>query len=148
MVTFGIFGGFLGLLFLPLERSVNIPAVLVAAKEAQYYAPVVAQVEQVLVKPGVVVKKGDALLRLSSPEYKEFAELVRLKLALVQKRLDRGGADSNDLDSRAVLLHQVSALRSELAGLKEKTDDLVLLATIGGVVSEIATGLSYGLWVN
>jgi len=148
LVTFSIFFVFLGMLFLPLERSVNIPAVLLAANETQYYAPVVAKVEDVLVKPGEKVQAGEALMRLSSPVYREAIVVARLNLALVDKRLARGAVDRDDRSSRAVLLREQSALISELAGLAQKQKGLVIRASMEGVVTELAQGLAPGLWVN
>ncbi len=148
LVTFSIFGLVLALLFLPLGRNVNIPAVLVAAVEAQHYAPVVARVDEVLVRPGSVVKAGDVLVRLSSPIHRDGQLLATLKLALVNKRLARGGANLQERALRVVLQREQSALQGELVGLAGKVDELVLRAGIDGVVTEVAHGLQRGLWVN
>ncbi len=147
-VTFSIFAGLMALLFLPIGKSVNVPAVLVAAKEARYYPPVVAQVGEVFVEPGQSVKKGQVLVQLSSPLHRQDRQRAEMRLALVEKRLARGGANLEERALRTVLLREAAGLKSELAGLENKIAELVLRATMDGVVSEVATGLRPGLWVN
>ncbi|VAV96939.1 Peptidase M50 [hydrothermal vent metagenome] len=147
-VTFSIFGLFLALMFLPLGQSVNVPAVLVAAKEARFHAPVVSQVDEVRVVPGQRVRAGEVLVRLSSPLHREARQRAQLKLVLVDKRLARGGADLEERALRAVLLREAAGLRGELSGLENKVGELVLRATMDGVVSEVAPGLQAGLWVS
>jgi len=147
-LTFSVFGLFLALMFLPLGQSVNVPAVLVAAKEARFHAPVVSQVDEVLVAPGQRVRAGDVLVRLSSPLHREARQRAQLKLALVEKRLARGGANLEERALRAVLLREAAGLRGELSGLERKVGELVLRATMAGVVSEVAPGLQARLWVS
>jgi len=136
------------LLFLPLSRSVNIPAVIGAGRQAQYYAPVAAQVSEIMVRPGAFVKAGDVLAVLSSPVYKEAQLRARLKLALVEKRLARGGANAQERALRVVLEGEKDALLGELQGLAAKATELTLRAGIDGVVSEVANDLHKGMWVN
>ncbi len=147
-VTFSLAGCLLALLFLPLGQSVNVPAVLMAAKEARFYAPVVSQVDMVQVRPGQQVRAGEILVQLSSPLHREAQQRARLKLALVEMRLARGGANLEERALRTVLLREASGLRSELDGLERKVADLVLRASMDGVVSEVVPGLEAGLWVD
>ena len=148
LFTFSVFGLLSGLFVLPLGTSVNVPGVLVAGKDMQVFAPIVARVDEVLVAPGQQVSAGDVLVRLSSPLHREDRERARLKLVLVEKRLARAGASAREKALRAVLLREASGLRSKLAGLQAKADELVLRADIDGVVSDVARGLRAGLWVN
>ncbi len=147
-LSFSIFIAVTGSLFLPLGQNVGIPAVLVASREAQYYAPSDALVDDILVRPGSKVKRGDILIRLSSPILTEEKTLARLKLALVEKRLTRGGANLEERALRQILQREKRTLVSELDGLQKTSSELILRASMDGVVTEIAEGIRLGQWIN
>lgn len=148
MVSFFVLGTIIGLLVLPIQKNIAVPAVLAAKQERQHFSPAAAKIEQVLVRTGSLVKPGDVLVRLSSPEYVEAQTTARLKLKLVRQRLGRGMASAEEKALRQVLQREEKALVAELAGLVAKMDDLVLHADISGVVTDVAPGLAPGLWVN
>jgi len=148
LFSLSVVGVTLMLLVLPLSRSVNVAAIIVAEKQAQYYAPVAAQIKHIAVAPGDVVQAGDILVRLSLPVYTQAQLRARLRLALVEKRLARGGADAGERALRVVLEGEKSALEGELEGLAAKVRKLTLRAGFDGVVSEVPHGLHQGMWVN
>lgn len=148
LVTLSVFGVAFVALFLPLDDDVNMPALLVAAKESQHYAPGVSQIAEVLVRPGSVVKSGDALIRLYSSANKDEQSLVRLRLSLVEKRLARSGVDLEEKALRPVLKRERSALIGEIGGLQKLEEKLTLRAEFDGTVTDVLFGLRKGLWIN
>lgn len=148
LATLSGFAVLAGLMFLPLSRSVSVPAVLVAAQESRYFAPASAVVEEIKVKPGDRVSKGDVLVRLKSQDLREKTRKATLKLALVDVRLDRGMANDREKALRMVLLRERKALVTQLAGLEKQRRELVVTARNAGVVREVAQGLHPQRWIS
>ena len=147
-VTAGLALSGMAMLFVPLDRHVNVPAVLAMAEAQRVFAPRPAQVERVLVKQGQTVARGDVLVRLYSDDLAQQIRLERAKLALIKVRLARGMADNADLALRAVLERERATLVEAINGLEARVRDLVVTARQPGRVSFVARGLAAGRWVN
>lgn len=146
VIGFLLLGG--GLLFAPLESNVAIPALAMAKSEGRYIASSAAIVDEVIAKPGMRVKPGTVLIRLTSPHLREQLTRTKLKLALVNVRLDWGMASKQERALRKVFLRERNALKTQLTGIQTKIEELVIRAKTAGVIVEMAVGLHKSRWVS
>ncbi len=136
------------LLFLPIDRSIGLPAVLTPVADTPLGLGDPARVERVLVANGAAVVAGQPLVILSSPDLVLGAAQSRLRIAQFESQLDRGVADRQDLADTSVLQRDLSAEQDRLAGLERRTSALTLHAGTAGRVVDLPDGLRPGSWVS
>ena len=135
-------------LFLPISNKVRIPSVIGPSNVSEIYAPISARVDELFVKPGSVVKRGDVLVRLVWDDYAFLLNQAQLRFALSQRRITSGVSDEEERALRAVLLRESMTLKGTIKGLKQQRKNLIVKAPFDGVVSDVIDGLRTGLWVN
>ncbi len=146
--TGAIVAGLLLLALLPLDRHVNVPAVLMAGEEWRAFAPEPSRIASVNLRVGQRVSKGDVLLILAAPDLEQEARAAQIKLDIVEARLRRVAGDATDRSLIAVLEREKRALVETLNGLAARGGLLTLRAPFDGAVAEIAEGLRPGLWLG
>lgn len=135
-------------LALPLDRHVDLPAVLGARVEIPVHAPEPARVDERHVGEGDRVEAGQPLLRLASPELDQQEKEGQIRLALLRARVERSAADPAD---RARLLEWQQAVVAEqanLEGIARRRALLDIAAPFGGRIYELDPTLGPGRWVN
>lgn len=147
MLLYGL-GGAILLGLLPLDRHVSAPAVMGPIAAAPIVAGDPARIERVFVRAGQRVDAGTALVELVAPDLDTAAAHSRLRMLGLEEQLARGGADAEDLSSRAVLQRELAVERDALAGLDRRQARLVLRAPIAGVVSDLDPLASPGRWLG
>ncbi len=147
-VTGAALAAVLVLLLLPLSGRVEIPAIAEPDRTERLTAVAPARVESVEVEPGATVSAGQVLMRLSSPRLDHELATARIRLALVEAKLDRRAADAQDRAGGLVLDGEQGARREALRGLQRRHDELVIRAPFDGVVAEIEPDLQPGRWVG
>ncbi len=138
----------LALLFAPIWRSTGLPAVLLAEREQEVFAPEPARVVKLMLAPGMKVRKGQVLAELTSDELEYEWRTTRSRMKLVESKLARMVANREDLQGIDVLKRERQRLRAKLEGLKERRERLRLRATVNGEVRQVAEGLRPGVWLN
>lgn len=134
--------------FLPLDRSVSLPAMLAPMDDAPLVAGDPARVEAILARDGDTVAAGQPLIRLSSPDLDLQAAQARVRIAELDAQLARAAADRQDLSNAAVLGRDLAAERDRLAGLDRRQAALVLRAKVAGRVVDLPDTLAPGTWTN
>lgn len=145
--TLAIAAGLIFLLFVPWRSSVSLPAVLVAADDVAIYPPEPAQMVAVRVHAGARVAKGDVLFTLQSPKLQNQMQLVARRLALLNTRLDRYSASPEDLHNLLILQREQAQTLTQLAGLRQRAEQLTLRAPFAGRI-RYAASLRPGQWVG
>jgi putative peptide zinc metalloprotease protein len=135
-------------LFLPLDRSVSLPAVLAPMGDQAVVAGEAARVERILVRNGQAVRAGEPLIELSSPELDLGEAQARLRIAQLESQLARGVADQEDLANTTMLQQSLAAERDRLAGYARRRLALAPRAEIGGRVVDLPRDLVPGAWTN
>lgn len=135
-------------LFLPLDRSVTVPAVLSPIADKPVVTVDPARVEQVLVRDGADVKPGQLLLVLSSPDIDLGISQAKLRIAQIESQLARGVADQEDLADTTVLQRDLVAQRDDLAGLEQRKRALSVRAAFAGRVVDLQRDLMPGTWTD
>lgn len=141
-------GALLGLLLLPLDRHVSVPAMLGWQQEVPIQAPEDARIEEVHLQPGAAVSKGQLLARFYSPELDSKRAEAQLNLVIASERLDRIGGDAKDRAESIVLRQQQLQAQADLKGLAERAAMLEWRAPEDGVLADVPANLQAGMWVR
>nr|MBA3613191.1 biotin/lipoyl-binding protein [Nitrospirales bacterium] len=133
---------------MPLDTTVEIPAILEAPERTTLFPPAPATLVDVLVKEGDRVEEGQTLLILQSPQVDQQIEMLGLRIAALEFRVQREAAYQDDRDDNLVIRETMLGERKALTGLFMLRDQLTLRAPFSGVVTDLASSLHPGLWVN
>ncbi len=134
--------------FAPLSTSVVIPAVLHAEQELDVYPPHHGQLAQLLVANGDVVTPGQRLAVINSPQLTLQINSTRKRIALLEARLARSGADVTELANRKVLESELAGEKGELDALVSRQEQLVIHAEMDGVVVDLKSNIHTGRHVG
>lgn len=134
--------------FMPLDRSVTLPALLAPVQDAPLHADVAAQVEQVLVRNGDTVRQGQILVRLASPPLAHEQALARTRAAVAQARLDRIAGAPRELAQSMVLARELQVHQRTLQSLSEQQARLEVRAPFDGRVTDLDPDLHAGRWID
>jgi putative peptide zinc metalloprotease protein len=132
----------------PLDRMVSIPAILEARERATIFSPVPARIIEVNVEEGDRVKKGDMLVRLEAPNIDQKIRMLAQRIAALEMHLQREAAYLEDRNDHQVLWETLQGERKEMEGLFKIRDQLTLRAPFTGLVTDMASSLHEGRWVN
>jgi putative peptide zinc metalloprotease protein len=133
---------------IPLDRMVSIPAVLEARERATIFSPVPARIIEVKVQEGDRVEKGDKLVILEAPNIGQKIRLLEQRIAALEMHLQREAAYQEDRNDHQVLWETLQGERKEMEGLFKIRDQLILRAPFTGLVTDMASSLHEGRWVN
>jgi putative peptide zinc metalloprotease protein len=134
--------------FLPLDRSVSLPAVLKPIADKPLVPGDPGRVERILVNNGQSVVAGQPLLLLSSPDIALGEAQARLRIAQLQSQIARGVADTQDLTDATVLQHDLLTQQQALAGFAARRAALTVRAPFDGKVVDLPQTLAVGSWVD
>ncbi len=132
----------------PWSTRIRVPAVVEAAELSRVFPPRPGHVEQILVAAGQRVTAGEPIARISSAELAHELALARRRIALIEMRLARRGADDADRERSLTLERELQAERSRRAGLEREAAELVLRAPHDGIVVELNRELHPGRAVS
>jgi putative peptide zinc metalloprotease protein len=140
--------GAVGLVLLwPWQTTVRAPAVLGALQAQALYAPYAAQSESMLPRPGQVVKAGETLARLKSPDLLSRLALAQAREQQLQWQLAQQPFDSRLMEAGPALRKHWEAAVEEVAGLARELQRLNLTAPFDGTVVEVADDVAPGTWL-
>jgi putative peptide zinc metalloprotease protein len=134
--------------FIPLDRIVSIPAVLEARERATIFSPVPARIIEVKVEEGDRVEKGDKLVILEAPNLEQKIRMLTQRIAALEMHLQREAAYQEDRNDHQVLWETLQGERKEMEGLLKIREQLTLRAPFTGLVTDMASSLHEGRWVN
>ncbi len=147
-ITAGVVLATLFLLVFPFHTNVVVPAVLEPAVYARIFPTVPAMVQSVGVRRGDAVTAGTTLVTLVSPQNERDRALARIKLALVEAKLQRRASVAEDRAETLSLATERKLLLERLDGLERERRELVLTSPIAGVVRDLDPDLDPGRWVG
>ncbi len=136
------------LVLAPLDQRVDAPATLGWRNEQLLAAPEVAVVEEVLIRPGLLVRKGQPLVRLRSMELERKRAEALTQQVLARERVERIAGDARDRSELLVLEQQQAESQTLLDGIVEREKQLELQASADGRVVDLLSNLAPGRWVR
>jgi putative peptide zinc metalloprotease protein len=143
-----IAGGLLLFVLVPWRSSVDVPAIVTAAEYKALYAPAPAQILEIKVTDGEVVKAGAPLLILQSPELEHKLALARAALNSVELRYKSEQTSPSLITRTKIIEQQVVEARARLEGLEVQAGQLTLTAEFDGTVRDLFPALRPGQWVG
>ncbi len=148
MITGGIVLGAIILLVLPLQKNVDVPAVLSSRREIRIFTPMPAEITDVHVVDGTKVEAGDLLFTLQSSDISFELKRTQMKIDVLQNRLGRQAADRQDRAAGQILASELVSEQSKLQGLNKQLSELAIRAPFAGTISDIDASLHKGRWIN
>ncbi len=137
------------LFFLPWRSYQLLPAVLRPAEFTELYPPIAARVEKVHVRKQAVVRRGEPLFDLASPELEFNLQQAATEMKLAEALLQRANTDVDLLrEQREVAIEQTIKAQQLYQGYKKKEAQLHITAPFDGIMVAIADNLKPGLWVD
>ena len=134
-------------LFLPWKSSMKIPAVYVSEKYSKIYSPYPAKIRSVFVTKDQEVEAGQNLIELYSPGLDQEINSIRRKILLTKTKINRMSGTSGNMDEYLTYNQRLIALQSELSGLTNTKEKLIIKAPNKGKVKDLVS-LSNEMWVS
>ncbi len=147
-ITAGLSALLLGFFFWPMPVTVHAPAVLGYGEEVEVFPASGGKIVDVDLENGRVLKKGDLLFTIASPELDSQIEMTERRKELLDLRMARTVADLDERASRRILERERAALSDQLDGLLQERDALTVVARIDGVVVDVSPDAEAGVWVG
>lgn len=132
----------------PLQSTVEVPAVLHAHAYKRLYAPAPARIDEILVANQQRVEKDDVLFKLSSPQLDYDIELVSQRLATLLDIQASGQANLDLAKKRMTIESEIDTARKELEGLKTQSAQLQIRAPYAGFIKDMDLSLHVGQWIS
>jgi putative peptide zinc metalloprotease protein len=142
-----VFSILLAVLLVPWRSSVEIPAMLEAARVSTLYAPTPAQISQRYVSNGQSVQAGQLLLELVAPDLNSRLTIVHQQIAILQLQLRRQAARRETIGDSQILEQRLAESLAEYRGLVSQQQRLQIRAPQAGTVRDLATDLTPGRWI-
>ena len=124
-------------LFLPWKSSMKIPAVYVSEKYSKIYSPYPAKIRSVFVTKDQEVEAGQNLIELYSPGLDQEINSIRRKILLTKTKINRMSGTSGNMDEYLTYNQRLIALQSELSGLTNTKEKLIIKAPNKGKVKDL-----------
>ncbi|MFM9975888.1 MAG: HlyD family efflux transporter periplasmic adaptor subunit [Beijerinckiaceae bacterium] len=138
----------LGLAAIPWSTTVKIPAVLEPAQFVRLYPTSPAEIREVHVRPGQMVKEGEILLVLASTKLDKELSVTQARLELVNQRIGRRLGDSKDQASSLPLEKDRLSLIERRDSLQRQISQLSIRATLDGRIAELDPDLHVGRLIS
>lgn len=136
------------ILIVPWPTRLSASGILRPAESYPVYAPAGAQIARLPWRNGELVKAGETLLEMASPELQLRWRRAQVKLDSVSHQAELIGIDADQRQNMQVLQQQESSARAELASVQAELAFYSPRAPFSGVVQNIEPGLKAGVWVS
>jgi putative peptide zinc metalloprotease protein len=140
--------GLLAVLLVPWRSAVEVPTLLEASRVSALHAPLAARLKQLHAGNGQVVRSGELLLELESPDLDSRQAIARSEIAILQLQLKRQAGRSETAADSAILERNLAAAVAEYRGLAAQRQRLQLRAPHDGLVRDLPADLAPGLWLS
>lgn len=143
-----LFAFFMGLLIvsLPWESSFQIPAVMRTADFQRFYPAEPARILSIAVKNGQLVKKGQVLFELDSPDLQADIAKAHAEVVSAQYERMRVMASQDTSSDRQIAEETLARADAALQGVMARQQRLSVVAPFDGIMSDIPVSLHSGLW--
>ena len=148
VTTLLVVGLLLFFFFAPMSSRVSVNAVLHADQEVTIYPPIAGRLAEINVSNGHVVKRGQRLASVYSRELMLKTDLVKRRIELLEKRLNRSNADRLENMNLRIIKSELAGEYEELENLREQQSRLIITADVSGVVVDHAPSIHAGRYVG
>lgn len=144
----GMVAGVVFILVFPWKSSIELPALLSAEQHARIYVPVDAQVVSVDVKDGDVVKAGQPLMSLVSPELEMRIRMADVEASRMEALVASVSVQADLYQDRLVLEQEYLRAQAMLSALQRELEKLTVRAPHDGVVRDLESDLVPARWLS
>ena len=136
------------LFFLPLPSNLKLPAVLVGGQNTLIYSPFSAKITSIFVNDGDYVEANQQLIQLDNPDliYKKI--IIEKKLNGLLDFQKSEIANLSFLEKNQVTTQRIAETISELEGLENQINRLLIRSNFAGYVRDLNQDLKVGFWVK
>ena len=134
--------------FVPFRSGIEIPAIMHTQNYQKIYPPIPARIDEVLVKQGQTVEKGQILFRLSSPNLDYNIANASNQLAALLDIRSSSQASLELAKKRMMIDKEIESARAQLESYQKIRDQLQIRASFAGQMKEIDLMLHPGRWVS
>jgi putative peptide zinc metalloprotease protein len=148
LLLFLVTGGFVLLLFIPVNTKVYTAALMKPGKPYSIYPQVSARLLNVSVSEGSKIRQGDLLFEFESPSLDYAIKRVQIRIEMLTIQLKRFGQKSVLIEEQHILQKQFASAVTELEGYRKQKQLLKIVAPVNGIIKDMSAGLVPGKWVN
>ncbi|MBY0354731.1 MAG: efflux RND transporter periplasmic adaptor subunit [Rickettsiales bacterium] len=138
----------LALLLVPWQTSLAIPALLKAEDEADFYPSQPARIGRIHVHNLQFIKQGEVLFELESPRLEQEYQQLLLEKKKISFQIHSVASASQWRGRLLAMIEQKAAIETRLDSVQKQHAALTILAPFSGIVLDVDTALSQGIWVN
>ena len=135
------------LVFVPWRTSIEAPALLRAAGQAQLFAPSGARLDAILAHSGDKVAAGQPLFRFVSPDLDHQLREVQWEISVLRWQGLFQILDKEELSNSLIVQQQLAAALAQQAAILQQQAKLTVKAPLAGVMVDEADPLAPGEWV-
>lgn len=140
--------GFLAfIVFYPLKNTVNMSA-LIVNKNQSFYAPEGSFVENIFLKEGDEVQKGQLIIQLLSEDLSFKQKTSELEMQRISSQLRASAINSEYLTQRDVFISDLIKSQSNYKRYSAQLGRLAIKATFDGKLVELDPYLKKGIYVS
>jgi len=133
--------------FIPWHSTVTAPAILNSEQTFAVHAPAGGQIDFDLPAVGTLIRRGDTLARLHSPELEYSLTMARSRIRDIEYRLANSGVASELWQQYASLRQELEGVMQEMQTLEYRQSRLHITAPFDGEIKARALSLHQGQWV-
>ena len=134
--------------FIPVQNSVEIPAVLHAESYTRIFPTASGRIERIYVTSGEKVMAGQVLFDMSAPDLQYDIDKARHKLDSMNEIRNREQSSRELFNKRLTLDEQIVSAGKELSGLLAQQEKLTIRAAYAGVIRDMDKTVHEGQWVH
>lgn len=133
---------------LPWSSRVEAPAYLSAAEQVNMFVPASARVKALPVHNGQLVREGDIVLELESPELTARLTMLESRVREAQARLDKAATNSATFDQADVLQQTLAERMVERESVQAEIARLTVRATRTSELRDLPAHIVPGRWLR
>ena len=138
---------FVGIIAIPWPTQIALPSLMHSASSARIYAPAGGQVATVAVKVGDMVKKGQLLFGLQSPDLEQQLAIKQFEIARLNAEITALATKTASMADHRAALKRLATAKSQENALLTSKKALQIKSSIPGIITKITTGIKPGLWL-
>lgn len=135
-------------LMVPWPHRVQVPAVMEPVAMQRIATTVAARLKRIVVRDGDRVERGDILYELDAPALRLEIMQTSISRDLASLRQARRVSDQLDRNETIIIAQEIARLDEKMAGLKRLEDELVVKASVVGVVRDVLPDLHVDRWIS
>jgi putative peptide zinc metalloprotease protein len=148
IITLSVTATLLALGSYPFPTSVKVPVMLRSSQSQLIYAPYPGRLVNVNIDKDKLVKKGEALIEVTSDELDQELKKIKPQLASIELRLSRQAASQSDRSLITVLREQREQLLEREKGLLYNKEKSIITAQYDGKIVDMLPEVREGLYVS